>query len=273
MSMESYEAGAKAVEQMETQPSLYLFFRLVEYNAYLERFVDIFDDSIDNEDVEELYKELKALTQSKGLESIKQYSDPSDAFDFLDGFTMEYLQELKYKIHISGKTLKISETVSKIHYSLNHEFWDDWETFESDLFDLLPNMESKNYCPLGSDCEYETDKERLWEVFHRTNHLLAPALFEDIKGIEVPIVEKFRIVEAFRGEYEPNFKDEEVYFKDGLLHYFLESETYGELLEDIATHNNELVLVDYSEDGSVIFADTEAREYIYLIGGALSFCF
>ena len=273
MSMESFKAGAKAVEQMETQPSLYLFFNMVKYNTYLERFAEIFGDLLDPENIEELHKELKGLTQAKGLESIKQFSYPSDGFDFLDGFAQEYLTKCKQHLFIEGKIIKMTELVSKIHYSINKEFWDDWGVFEGDLINLLPNNEIKNYNPLAGDCEYETEKERLWEVYHRINHLLASALFEDIKELKLPIVERFRIIENFREEYEPNLTIEEVYSKEWGLTSFLESETYGELLENIATHNNELVLVDYAEDGSIVFANTEPTEYIYLIGGALSFCF
>ena len=248
--------------------SLELHLKLIGLNADWERFAEVYGDDIEESDNLEFIKEIRAITGDFRANPFFTLGTVNDGFNYCDLLAQTLEEETQRESpHIKGTTKQAVKLVYQIKYSINKGWFDDWEAHESDLFDLLDNMASKNYEPIGSNAEFEADKDRIFEVLSRARRRAEEMLFEDIQAQEIEIVEKCKIIKRFAEEYEPNLEPCEWF--EGFAHFdhLGRAKTYGELLENIAEWCNAFSLVEYGVNGEVIEAETVGSDYIYLVGG------
>ena len=244
-----------------------MILNLIGYNADLQRFADIHGDSIETEDIQDLSKEFYTICPVTAVTGINQASTPDEAFDYLDYLATETLEaSFREAPTLSRVTKRVIEILFYAKYSFACGWFDDWEVVESDLFDYLDNIEQKNYIPISEAFPYLTEQGKLIEAMGLARRRAEALIWDDIKGAKIGVVEKFRVIQAFRDEYEPNISDSEAFGGEWFaFESFLKCETWAELLEDFADWVNTLVFVEYAPNGELIEGRTEPQEYIYLI--------
>lgn len=244
---------------------------LVAFNSDMERFADIYGDSIDSEDCQDFAKTLYNLTGSQEVRKVNNCLDPSEAFDYLDSLAQDLEESARKESPVlSPVTVEVAKIVSYIRYSNNMAWFDDWDTIEEQIINYLPNNEVKNWEAL--DPEGDTEKN-----FNKIASVVASRflklLWDDLENAKIDIIDKFSIVQGFRDEYEPNISDSEGFGSEWFaFEGLLKSATYGELLDNIADWVNSLVFVEFDDEGQTIEGETVATDYFYLVSPLVAKC-
>ena len=84
---------------------------------------------------------------------------------------------------------------------------------------------------------------------------------------KINAIDKIAIIKKYRDVFDPNINDVDGFGAEWFLFESLcKQETYGELFERIAERTNELILIDWDENGTEIIGDTVAKDYLWLLG-------
>ena len=240
--------------------SLELILSLEKFNCDLQRFADIHGDCIETEDIQRLSKEFNGICRVRDLKAINTEPTPDEAFEFLDILAGETEDKPKREApQLSPITWAVFDILCWGLYSKANDWFDDWETLEGDIINFLPNEEVKNWKPLSPDSEDETNFKFVMSAL--ASRFLA-LLWKDLKGQKITLIEKIGIIQSWRDEFEPNIDDSEGFGKEHRFQELTTSKTWGELFENLADWVNELVYVDWDENGNEVYGETVAEDYL-----------
>lgn len=252
--------------------SVFLLFELIKFDNNLERFADIHGDNMEVEDIKELTKQLSDIVPLKRLGAINSADSIDEAFEYLDLLQSEELGRVKKETpQLRGITQRLAELMSYALYSREFAWDDDWDTLESLIVDLLPNHEVKNWKPLESRRDLGDDSLKFEYVLSIISRRFLTLLWSDLKPQKIDFIDKIKLIQAFRDEYEPNISDSEGFGSDWFMfESFVKASTFGELFEAFANWVNELVFVEYDTNGEQITGETESKDYLYLLGSIVA---
>ena len=238
--------------------SLNRTLNLIGYNVEMERFADRHGDSLEAEDIQDFAKTLYNLSNCKAVKSVASADNVDDAFDYLDILAQELeAKSFKEAPKLSKSTVEVYKIFAFGYCSKSFGWFDDWDTIEAEISPYL--TEAPELDPTAEDTE------NFYKILGFVGRKFLKLLWDDIKDQKISIVEKFATIKAWRDEYEPNLTDWEGF---GSTDFFFESllncETYSELLQGFADWNNELVFIEFGEDGEPIYGSSTAEDYLYL---------
>ena len=244
--------------------SLNYYLSNYNFNEYMQRFADIWGDELDTEDINHLTSEFYKVSGYKALKSINTADSSDEAFNYLDEVAYETLEDAtKEAPNLEPITLKVFEILCYGEFSYIEGWYDDWGILESDIIEQLPNNKVKNWVALSHE---DTDTKNYFKIMSVITRRFLKLMWDDIKGQKVDIITKYRTIQRFRDEYEPNITDSEGFGGEWFaFEGLVKCDTFGELLEGVASWINELVIIDYNELGEVIYGDTEPTDYLYLL--------
>ena len=245
--------------------SLKMILDLRKFNNDMQRFADIHGDSIETEDVQGLAKEFNGICGVSSLKAINSADSPDDAFEFLDLLAQETEAKARKEApKLSPTTWELFDIVCFGLYSKQMDWTDDWEQIDNDLRETLPNYIDIRF--LNTVMKVETQKTEFKRVLYVACFEFLKYLWDDIQSQPITLIEKIRIIKEWRDEYEPNISDSEGFGANSLVFEgLLNCDTWGELFKELAIWVNELVHVDWDENGEEVYGTTEAEYYLYLI--------
>ena len=241
---------------------------LMAFNVEYQRFFDNFGDFITPEDAEEMESELIENWTPSGLKTLTEGLTPENKVNTLDLVGQEMESEALHEFGaLGGVTREVFKILVSAKYSHNRGWFDDWETLEGDLINYLPNNDLKNWGAIFRDyTPARTDWGNFEALLKIISNRFLNLVWGDIQGVSVPVVEKYRILEEYRENYDPSLDPIECYGSQFFIfENLLNCETYGELLQEIAERENYLNLVEYSEDGVEIHGETAPEDYLHLL--------
>lgn len=165
--------------------------KLIWFDAKLQRFAEVFGDSIETEDIQNIMKEALKLFKPSELKAINSADSANDAFDFIDCLTMEAIGKESPRAKFGDRKYYLIRSFFRfINDAYTWEDLGDLRRWEAELFDSLGNVEQKNYEPISDRFKGEALRS---QIFFKYCHYLGGQAFDCVEIVADSLTDSDRL--------------------------------------------------------------------------------